>query len=558
MSAAALTGRLVKILLVGVLLLTPGLAGAEVRAWLDRDRIELGESATLNIETDGGGRPDYAPLEDDFRIEQQSSRHSYEQHGRAAVTRTLYAVALRPDRTGELTVPSLQVGGERTAPLTLIVTAASAAPARTRDPAFIEAEVDDVAPYVQQAVGLRLRLYYAPRLLSGQLEQPEPDGGALRRSGNDLQYTRDIGGRRYQVVERRYLLVPERSGRLEVPAARFHGRGVGGWLDDLFGEGQRSVAAEGPVLVLDVKPLPAAAPRPWLPLHNLQLRWLERPSTVRAGDAATIELELVADGATAAQLEPPALSADQGAQIFPEPPRHDETVEEGRPRVRMVRRFSVLPAREGRLRVEMPGVEWWDVDADRLRVATLPALEFDVAPAAPAAPESPGVAWRSGEETLVRVPGVQGGARAWALATVAFAFLWLATLAWALQLRSRGAASGRTIAGAGAGAPPDAAHRSGPGPTLRKALVAGELGDIAAALCALSSPPATDLDTLARMLAPGPQREAIAALQRARWGQGEGAAAAARTAVREAFARGPDWRVDDDGGDATLPPLYPR
>src|SRR5690606_11425525 len=59
MSAAILSGRLLKTMLVAVLLLAPGLAGAEVRAWLDRDRIELGESATLNIETDGGGRPDY-------------------------------------------------------------------------------------------------------------------------------------------------------------------------------------------------------------------------------------------------------------------------------------------------------------------------------------------------------------------------------------------------------------------------------------------------------------------------------------------------------------------
>src|SRR5690606_11829436 len=127
----------------------------------------------------------------------------------------------------------------------------------------------------------------------------------------------EIGGRRYQVVERRYVLVPERSGRLELPPARFHGRGAGSWFDDLFGDGQRTLSAEGPRLVLDVKPVPDAAPRPWLPLHGLELRWRETPEGVRAGDAATVELELVADGATASQLEPPMITVDQGGQVFP-------------------------------------------------------------------------------------------------------------------------------------------------------------------------------------------------------------------------------------------------
>ncbi|WP_457009021.1 BatD family protein [Luteimonas sp. A537] len=540
-------------LLLLLAMLVPGFAHAEIRAWLDRDRIELGETVTLNVETDGGGRPDYAPLEDDFRIEQRSSRQSFGQQGGQAVARTLYAVALQPDREGRITIPALRVGGERTAPIVLTVTAARAAPARARGPAYIEAEVDDTAPYVQQAVGLRLRLYYSAQLVSGQLDQPEPDGAALRRVGSDLQFTREVDGRRFHVVERNYLLVPERSGRIELPPARFRGRGVGGWLDDLFGDGQRALSADGPAIALDTKPVPDAAARPWLPLHGLQLRWLETPATARAGDAFTVELELVADGAIAAQIEPPVLAVDQGAQVFPEPVQHDETVADGRPRVRMVRRFSILPAREGRVRVEAPRLQWWDVDAERARVATLPPLELDVAASASggdATTTSP----RDGG--WMRVPGVQGEVRTWALATVAFALLWLVTLGWALGLRQR-AGAGIRDAGGGQAADAAPARRAGPSPALRKALDTGDLGDVAAALCALASPPAADLDALSRMLAAGPQREAVAELQRARWGQGDATAAQARAAVRAAFARGPDWLARDVDRDGSLPPLYP-
>src|SRR3546814_2911346 len=105
--------------------------------------------------------------------------------------------------------------------------------------------IDDEDPYVQQSVGYTLRLYYDTPLVSGQLDQATPDGASLQRVGSDLQYTRLVGGKRYTVVERRFLLVPERSGPLTIPGARFSGRGSGGFFDDVFGNGSRELRANG-------------------------------------------------------------------------------------------------------------------------------------------------------------------------------------------------------------------------------------------------------------------------------------------------------------------------
>ena len=234
-------------------------------------------------------------------------------------------------------------------------------PARARGNVFIEAEVDAPAPYVQQSVGYTLRLYYATQLISGQLDLPPPEGASLQRVGSDVQYNRDIGGRRYTVVERRYLLLPERSGALVLPGARFEGRGVGNLFDDIFSDGQRALSARGPDITLDVRAMPATAPRPWLPLRALSMRWVDPPRTARVGDATTVELEIVADGAMSAQLAAPTVDADQGAQVFAEPAQVDETVRDGRPQLRLLRRFSVLPARDGRMRV-VARHRWWDVD----------------------------------------------------------------------------------------------------------------------------------------------------------------------------------------------------
>lgn len=546
-------------LLLLLAMFLPASLSAQTRAWLDRDRIALDETATLNIETDqaGADAPDWSPLEADFILSAHSSRQQYVLGSGGARSTTLFAVALQPRREGVLTVPPLRVGQARTAPLTLAV--AAAAPVRARGTVFIETEADHPSPYVQQAVGYVVRLYYATQLISGQLDQPTPDGAALQRIGGDLQYTREIGGRRYTVVERRYLLIPERSGTLEIPAARFQGRGLGGFLDDFFGDGQRALSAVGPQRSLDVRAVPDAAPQPWLPLRGLELSYMSRPTRARAGDAVEVVVQATADGANATQLPELELRAGDGAQVFAEPPEVDETFDAGRPQVRVVRRFSVVPARAGTLRIEGPELQWWDVGAGRARTARVEPLVLDVAagsgataPAAPAVDAvAPAVAGPDGaDERWVRVPGVQGEVRPWALATVVFALLWLGTLMWALGHRER-----RHPAASGADAPavpmPGAARRR----ALRQVLDTGDLGEVLAALCASASPPAADADALLARLVDPAQREAVADLQRARWAGGD--AGEARAAVRAAFRDGPRWREDPHAEAPLLPPLYP-
>ena len=63
---------------IGLLLsMLASIAGAQTRAWLDRDRIAAGETVTLNIETDQSATPDYTPLQALFVVSGNSSRRSY-------------------------------------------------------------------------------------------------------------------------------------------------------------------------------------------------------------------------------------------------------------------------------------------------------------------------------------------------------------------------------------------------------------------------------------------------------------------------------------------------
>ncbi|GAB3342096.1 BatD family protein [Marilutibacter aestuarii] len=551
-------------------------ASAAPRAWLDRDRIVLGETVTLNIEAGLlSSAPDYSPLEGDFRLSGHSSQRGFSGGTGQSASYTLFAVALRPLRDGVLTIPALAVGNERTAPLTLVVgPAPDESPAQARGDLFIESVPDDTRPYVQQSVGWVVRLFSAVPIVSGTLDQPAPEGASFQRVGDDAQYSRTINGRQYQVVERRFMLVPERSGSLQVPGASFEGRGTSGLFDDMFGGGRggRLSAQVGP-RTLHVQPVPDQAPQPWLPLHDLKLRYRANPAELRQGLAATLTIEAIADGATGAQMPDLELPPIDGVQVFPERAQVDERFVDGRPRATVTRSFSLVPGRPGAVSLSGVRMGWWDVKAGQAREARLPPLEWTVQPGAagldtPPAPaqlpslargrdtggppdEAPGA---STEGAPLAALGMHGDRAAWVASTVLFAVLWLLTLLLALHWRHQ-----RTLAAAGGGTPagaPGARSRPAPG-ALRKALDTGSFEDVVQVLGAMADPPVRSVDALLARLASPDQRQALEAMQQARWADGDGPSA--RAMLREAFADGPRWTPRErPAGESLLPPLYPR
>ncbi|MBD9470059.1 BatD family protein [Pseudoxanthomonas sp. PXM01] len=551
-------------LLLCLLLAWPLSSLAATRAWLEQSQVSLGQAVTLNVETDAvSATPDLTPLMRDFEVEGQSDSRSVQLVNGRMSSRTTFALTLRPRRAGTLTIPALQVGNERSVPLVLEVTATATASAASNGLVFVETEVDDARPYVQQSVGVTVRLFYATPLVSGQLDLDPPDGALLQRVGEIVQSSREIDGRRYNTAERRFLLVPERSGPLTLPGARFSGRGAGGWMDDLLGGNSREVNITGTPRVLQVRPQPADAGQPWLPVRDLRLRYTAVPEQMRTGEAATFAIETTVVGATQAQLPELPAPAVPGAQVFAEPPQYDETFVGGTPQVKLTRRYSIVPSTTGTLAVPGVAMAWWDVRAGANKRATLPDLTIPVVAGSGQAPRPPvrdgaapaslsppgdGVIALAGER---RIP-----AHLWPWLAAGFALLWLATLVWGLSRGQRGTAVSRDRAAA-AGSEASVSFATHTAADLKRVLDAGDLDDIEVVLCGMARPVAIDLDDLERRLAAPSQRAAVDLLRRARWADGD--PAQARLALREAFRGGPQWQARDAGvADEPLPPLYPR
>lgn len=543
------------------LLWLPLAAMAQTRAWLEPDTIAAGDPVTLNVETDQGA-PDYTPLNVDFALGAQSSSRQVQWSNGGMQRRDVYTVLLTPRRTGVLQVPSLQVGAARTVPLTLQVNAAAVATAQSNAAAFVETEVDDDTPYVQQSVGVVVRLYFASQLASGELVLDTPQGASLQRVGEDRTDVRQINGRRYNVVERRFLLIPERSGALRLPGARFSGRSAGGFFDDFFGNGgDGRMHAAAPERTLQVREQPAQAPQPWLPLHGLQLRYTSAPASARTGEAATVVVEAVADGATRAQFtDLPVPDLGDAAQVFAEPAQYDETFTGSTPRLKITRRYSIVPRTPGELVVPGPTLAWWNVDSGTAQQARLPELRLAVTAGRGGVPAPQPIDTQSalpGQDAAPAAPTALAAtahavpAWPWMAAVVGLVLLWLLTLLWGWRRGRTSPAPAGAAAGIAASTP-----RRGAGSTadLRRALDADGFDQVQAQLCAMAG--VDRLEQVIERLADTEQRQVLLDLQQARWG-GHGELTALRARLRVAFRDGPHWSATQPPGDTGLAPLYP-
>lgn len=371
-------------------------------ARVDRSELTPDETLELVVEAEGAtlfGKPDFAPLEADFVVMAPRQVNELSTAAGRARALTRWQVTLQPRRTGELTIPSLALGDWRSAPIRLRVLASDARrQAAGLAPVFIDASVDRQRLYVQAQAILTLRIYHSVSLYDDSTLSPLQMNDALvERLGEAQTYERTLDDVRHGVIEVRYAIYPQRSGRITIPGQVFSATAAAA-----PGDGQRSGVRPGrptqvssPPITLEVLPRPAAFPAdaPWIPATNLTLGevWSDH-GEVRVGDSLTRSLMIQAEGLSAAQLPPVATPAPEGVRVYPDQPTLSNQIGVAGLTGTREQSDALVPSRPGRMTLPDTEVLWWNTEEDRLERTRLPgrALQVAVNPAlAPTLPPPP-------------------------------------------------------------------------------------------------------------------------------------------------------------------------
>ncbi|MBF0097696.1 MAG: BatD family protein [Magnetococcales bacterium] len=309
-----------------------------------------------------------------------------------------------------------------------LVSAPGAGQGAGGDDLFLAVQATPQKVMVQGQVVLTVQFFRAIEIAGAALSAPElaAEQAVLERLGEDRAYTSSHQGRPYQVVERRYALFPQKSGRLTIPPLRLEvqsgRRGLFAFLDDsLAGRSGEIKRRFSEAVEIEVEPMASQAQgeRHWLPAHRVQLleKWQESSLRLQVGESVTRTLTLLADGLTAAQLPElaPLALAGQGEEMkyYPDQPQlRDQHEASGIIGMRQ-EKVAMVPTRAGKVVLPAIEVAWWNVDEGRREVARIAARTVEVAAAAqaqqpvraPAASQGPAEVGAAPE-----VPARQGGA----------------------------------------------------------------------------------------------------------------------------------------------------
>ncbi len=367
------------VLLILVISIWSTASNAELSTRLSRSSIDELESIQLTIRATGTRSVeelDLSELEKNFQVLNTNTSSQYQYINGNEQSWVDYQITLKPRIAGTLTIPSLTIGNESSLPLTLKVRPISQS---LRDEinqlVFFEVETSKESVYVQEQLLFTRRLVYSNGVqLYNEIPGPPKIANALVLIlGETRSGTTERNGKKYGVVEQRFAIFPEMSGKLEIPAIDIT---ASVRLIERGRVSRKGVRVSTTDLLVNVMPVPEAYPEeaPWLPAQAIILTQTLEPGVSKAnvGDTLQRRIQVRIDGNTGSIL--PSLNAQPSESLFSiyptAPSIKDDTSGDSVIGFR-TESSSIVPLRPGQLSLGETSITWWDTVSNEVRTSVL-------------------------------------------------------------------------------------------------------------------------------------------------------------------------------------------
>ncbi|NVK55926.1 MAG: protein BatD [Alteromonadaceae bacterium] len=357
-----------------------------VTASIDKNPVMLDEAITLTVTAEGDAERnafDSSALLSDFVVGRTSVSSQTSIINFTSRQTTTWSTTLFPREVGNFTIPAFTIEGQRSAPIkvkVIPVQQGKDAPARDY---YVTTEVNNDTVYLQQQLRYTVKLYLASQIERGSLQSPELENAQIQQLGEDKQYTELVNGRRYQVVERNFAILPQQSGTFKIGGPVFSGEVIAPNTNQRFGFFNRtkSINRVGPDVTIDVKPIPANVDYHWLPSEFVQLdeEWQSEDFVV--GEPITRTLTLTAVGVVEEQLPEIEQIYPPDFKLYPDQASTAGAERDNRLIVQRTESVAMIPTQAGKYIIPEVRVPWFNVKTGKTETATLPSKTVSVASA---------------------------------------------------------------------------------------------------------------------------------------------------------------------------------
>ena len=357
-----------------------------LEATIDRNPVMLDEAIRLTVTADGSADRDAfdsSPLLKDFVVGRTSVSSQTSIVNFDTKRTTVWTTTLFPRKEGTFTIPSLTIEGKSTKPIQVKVIPVQEQSNVARD-YFVTTDIDVKEAYLNQQLLYTVKLFLSSNIERGSLQAPEMQNAEITQLGEDKQYTDIVNGRRYQIIERQFAVVPQASGEFTLRGPIFTGEVMAANTNQRFGFFNRTqqINRVGPDITVNIKPIPQGIDYPWLPSAMVRVdeEWPQGDSFV-AGEPVTRIVTLTALGVVEEQLPDIPEFYPPNFKLYPDQ-SNTTTVEKDQSLISQRQTsMAIIPTQPGNFVLPEITIPWFNTLTQQTEYATIPARSITVAPA---------------------------------------------------------------------------------------------------------------------------------------------------------------------------------
>lgn len=360
--------------------ISTSLFAAEISVSSDRNPVNLNESVQITFTANDkpDGEPDFSPLEKDFTILNQSQQQSTQITNLNRTNSFQWILTVMAKHAGNLVIPAINFGNDNSQFSSLIVNKAQVT-SEKNDDLFLQVEVNNSQPYIQEQVIYTLKLYRKVNISQASLTEPALQNAIIEKLGDDKNYNTQYQGTNYVVTERKYAIFPQKSGVMTIAPLTLTAdviiasqRRNSNFFNRQTTRAKRVASKE---ITLEVQPKPTNTNgQPWLPAKQvlLQEKWPDNSNQAVVGEPITRTLTLFVDGATVGAL-PELYRKNMPAHLkaYPDQPALKEEARETGMVALREEKIALIPGQAGTYTLPAIEIPWWNTNTQQMEVARI-------------------------------------------------------------------------------------------------------------------------------------------------------------------------------------------
>ncbi|OCH67553.1 BatD family protein [Vibrio splendidus] len=425
-------------------------------ASVSQNSVTKDEVFLLRVVTDekvSSGALDLSSLQKDFYVSTPRFGSSMRIVNGSRTVSSEWNITLAPLRLGRLDIPSFDIEGAKTQPITINVAVNKAAPKQS-DMAEFQLNLSKDSLYPQEVAELDVKLIIKAdprRLQDPKIAPPSSAKLDVEPIGESKQFQDVINGQEVTVVQQSFHISSQQAGQFQLQGPKLTGAVV---YSTNNSSTTRLFQLDTPVETLDVtvKPVPKGYQGEWLPTSDFKLiqKWSDSQGNeltgsntlggdkqnieMEAGDSLTRTITMTASNLTQHQLPKLNITYPKSVRVYEEKPQFG-TTQSGNAVV--VYKQVLIPKESGSISLPDVSQTWFNTDSQSQETNKALGLELSVqasdrvtSSTPPPVIETP---TKQTSPTIVTVdnPGI------WPYLTALFAALWLISSAVAFYFWSR-------------------------------------------------------------------------------------------------------------------------